>query len=135
MSRNHKYRLLWLSLGLVAAALIIYLVLFALRQNIDLFFTVSELIEQRPPMVVRVGGIVKPATLILRDDLMVDFILTDETNNLAVHYQGLLPDLFREQQMVVVRGQLYADVFYADQILAKHDQNYRPPSTKPQDQN
>lgn len=124
-----KRLLLVLSLILgtsLAAALILY----ALRQNINLFYTPTQIIQQEAPhhLRIRIGGIVKSGTLQRGSDLHVSFLLSDLNQEVPVRYQGILPDLFREGQGVVALGILTGDkVFKADQILAKHDENYMPP--------
>ncbi len=127
ITSTHKWRLFYVCFAVFACALAVALVLYALRGNIDLFFTPDELVLQQPAAVVRVGGEVKRGSLEYGADLSVNFILTDYTRELTVHYYGVLPDLFREEQAVVARGKLIGTTFYAEQILAKHDQNYTPP--------
>lgn len=123
----HKWRLFYVCFTVVACGIAVALVLYALRANIDLFFTPVDLVRQQPQAVVRVGGEVKRDSLQYGDDLEVRFLLTDYQQEIEVQYQGVLPDLFREEQAVVVRGKLVDTIFHAEQILAKHDQNYTPP--------
>lgn len=123
----HKWRMFYVCFALVACGIAAALVLYALRTNIDLFFTPTDLINQQPQAEIRVGGQVKPGSLEYGTDLEVRFILTDYKEEIKVQYKGVLPDLFREEQAVVVRGKLAEKIFYAKQILAKHDQNYTPP--------
>ena len=105
------------------------LILYALRQNIDLYFTPEQLLaaNPRPMNRVRIGGMVKDGSIKRNNDLSLSFIVTDYKCDLQVVYNGILPDLFKSSQGVVALGHLNADqVFVADQILAKHDENYMP---------
>jgi cytochrome c-type biogenesis protein CcmE len=110
-------------LGLAAG-----LMLFALRDNIVFFYTPSELAKKEVASGarLRIGGLVKEGTVV-RNGRDVNFTVTDKTSDLAVSYTGLLPDLFREGQGVVVDGVLQKDGgFRADSVLAKHDERYMP---------
>lgn len=111
------------ALGLAAA-----LVLFALRDNIVFFYTPSELTQKQiaPGARLRIGGLVKEGSVV-RNGREASFVVTDKTRDLAVTYTGLLPDLFREGQGVVVDGVLApGGGFRADSVLAKHDERYMP---------
>jgi cytochrome c-type biogenesis protein CcmE len=104
------------------------LMLFALRDNIVFFYTPSELAKKQtaPGARLRIGGLVKEGTVV-KDGQDVRFTVTDKTSDLPVSYTGLLPDLFREGQGVVVDGVLQASGdFRADSVLAKHDERYMP---------
>ncbi len=110
-------------LGLAAG-----LMLFALRDNIVFFYTPSELAQKQvaPGARLRIGGLVKEGS-VARNGKDVAFIVTDKTKDLDVAYTGLLPDLFREGQGVVVDGMLQpGGKFKADSVLAKHDERYMP---------
>lgn len=133
VSLRHKVKLLYLLAVLVIIAIVVGLVLYALRQNINLFYTPQQLtvMNLSEGLRIRVGGFVKKDSVKYAEDLTVNFVVTDFTADLAVQYTGVLPDLFREQQGVVVLGRFKADqTFYADQVLAKHDENYRPPGVQ-----
>ena len=103
---------------------------YALRQNINLFYTPQQIASGEAPLdaQMRVGGLVEPGTVIRNPDTLdVTFGLTDGKGRFTVHYQGILPDLFREGQGVVAEGRLGADgVFVATEVLAKHDETYIP---------
>jgi cytochrome c-type biogenesis protein CcmE len=104
------------------------LMLFALRDNIVFFYTPSELAKKQtaPGARLRIGGLVKEGTVV-KDGQDVRFTVTDKTSDLPVSYTGLLPDLFREGQGVVVDGVLQpGGAFRADSVLAKHDERYMP---------
>lgn len=112
------------ALGLAAA-----LTLFALRDNIVFFYTPSELATKKPATGarLRIGGLVREGSVVKRGDRDVQFAVTDRTSDLNVAYSGLLPDLFREGQGVVVEGVLTPEGgFRADSVLAKHDERYMP---------
>ncbi len=104
------------------------LMLFALRDNIVFFYTPSELAKKQTASGarLRIGGLVKEGTVV-KNGQDVRFTVTDKTSDLTVSYTGLLPDLFREGQGVVVDGVLQPDgAFRADSVLAKHDERYMP---------
>ncbi|MBI5012740.1 MAG: cytochrome c maturation protein CcmE [Methylocystis sp.] len=110
-------------LGLAAG-----LMLFALRDNIVFFYTPSELAKKQTTSGarLRIGGLVKVGTVV-RNGQDLNFTVTDKTSDLVVSYTGLLPDLFREGQGVVVDGVLQpSGAFRADSVLAKHDERYMP---------
>jgi cytochrome c-type biogenesis protein CcmE len=112
------------ALGLAAA-----LALFALRDNIVFFYTPSELAIKKPASGarLRIGGLVREGSVVKSGDRDVRFAVTDRTSDLDVSYSGLLPDLFREGQGVVVEGALTPEgAFRADSVLAKHDERYMP---------
>jgi cytochrome c-type biogenesis protein CcmE len=111
-------------LGLAAG-----LILFALRDNIVFFYTPTQLAEKHPApgARLRIGGLVKQGSLVKGEGRDVSFVITDNENELATTYTGLLPDLFREGQGVVADGVLASDgKFRADSVLAKHDERYMP---------
>ena len=111
-------------LGVAAA-----LVLGALRDSIVFFNSPTDLAEKRvaPATRMRIGGLVKPGSIERGDSLQVRFVVTDGTAEVAVHYQGIVPDLFREGQGVVAEGKLEpGGNFAADTVLAKHDERYMP---------
>ncbi|KPQ29521.1 cytochrome c maturation protein CcmE [Halomonas sp. HL-93] len=123
---------LYVILTLVSlAALVIGLTLYALRANINLFFSPVQIAQGEAPMgrSIRAGGMVKVDSVSRDDDsLSVAFTVTDYVDDLHVDYQGILPDLFREGQGVVVVGELQDDGrFRAEDVLARHDENYMPP--------
>ena len=120
-----------IALGLAVLGTAIALVLNAFQSNLVFFFSPSQVAANEAPRErnFRIGGLVKEGSL-QRDakSLTVNFIVTDLAQTIPVTYTGLLPDLFREGKGVVAQGKLGADgVFHADQVLAKHDENYMPP--------
>ena len=117
--------------GLAALGIASALVLNAFQSNLVFFFSPSQIAANEAPRDrnFRVGGLVEQGS-IKRDGggLTVNFVVTDLAKTIPVSYTGLLPDLFREGKGVVAQGKLGADgVFRADQVLAKHDENYMPP--------
>jgi cytochrome c-type biogenesis protein CcmE len=125
--KQRRFALIGTGLGVlgIAAAL----VLFALRDTIVFFNSPTDLIEKRvaPGTRVRLGGLVKPGSLVRGAAMSVRFEVTDGNRVIAVAYTGSLPDLFREGQGVIAEGALErADLFKADTILAKHDETYMP---------
>lgn len=130
MNTLRKKRLLLIVLLLVGFAAFISLALMALKENINLFYGVTQIYNGEAPKdkQIRAGGMVEKGSLVRQSDsLTVEFKITDFQHELTVVYKGILPDLFREGQGVVAIGKLKDNVFYADQILAKHDEKYMPP--------
>ena len=106
-----------------------YFGLKAFNENLLYFFTPTDILEGKAPQgkSFRIGGLVQPGSVI-RDDLLVFFTLTDNEKTIEVHFEGILPDLFREGQGVICEGTISRNnIFLADKILAKHDENYMPP--------
>ncbi|WP_027960269.1 cytochrome c maturation protein CcmE [Halomonas halodenitrificans] len=130
--RPKRKQKLYLSLGLIAlAAIAVGLTLYALRSNINLFFSPVQIAAGDAPFErqIRAGGMVKEGTVARNpESLDVAFVVTDYVDDLEVRYSGILPDLFREGQGVVVVGKLQSEGWLrADQVLARHDENYMPP--------
>jgi cytochrome c-type biogenesis protein CcmE len=128
MKRKHK-RLTFVGIALLLLASAAALVLSALEDSIVFFYSPSELAVKKPEPTqrLRIGGLVKNGTVSKPSGGIIIFTITDTTTTIAVRYKGILPDLFREGQGVVVEGYLYDDTFEADTVLAKHDENYMPP--------
>jgi cytochrome c-type biogenesis protein CcmE len=117
--------------GLAALAVAAALVLNAFQSNLVFFFSPSQVVAHEAPRdrAFRIGGLVEPGSL-KRDGqgLTVSFVVTDMAQRIPVSYTGMLPDLFQEGKGVVAQGKLGSDgVFRAEQVLAKHDENYMPP--------
>jgi len=126
-----KKRLIIVLFLLAGVSVAVALATYALRQNINLFYDPSQIAEGEAPVDVRIraGGMVEDGS-VRRDpeSLKVEFKVTDFTSSVLVEYTGILPDLFAEGQGVVAMGRLDGDGrFVADQVLAKHDENYMPP--------
>jgi cytochrome c-type biogenesis protein CcmE len=124
-------RALAIGLGLAALAVASALVLNAFNSNLVFFFSPSQVLANEAPRErsFRIGGLVEEGSL-QRDGqgLTIRFVVTDLAQKVPVTYTGLLPDLFKEGKGVVAQGKLGSDgVFRAEQVLAKHDENYMPP--------
>ena len=124
-----RKRLIWIVIGLAILAVAVGLVLYALKSNIVFFFTPTQIAANEAPQgrAFRVGGMVESGSVV-RNGLDVQFRVTDTVKTIPVVYRGTLPDLFREGKGVVAQGKVGPDgVFKADEVLAKHDENYMPP--------
>ena len=133
MKKNRKKRLFGVFLVVATSSLGVGLILFALNSNLDYFLTPSELQTSDDNLVlsanrrVKLGGMVKKESFSINNN-KVNFEVTDYENSIKVIYEGLLPDLFKEGKGIVVLGKYNDGIFYADEVLAKHDENYMPPS-------
>ena len=128
MTRKQR-RLALIGTSLAVLAVAAALVLIALRDSIVFFNSPTDVAEKHPApgKRMRIGGLVKPGSIERGDNLLVRFSVTDGKTDIAVRYQGIVPDLFREGQGVVAEGQLdTGGVFAADSVLAKHDERYMP---------
>ena len=105
------------------------LILYSLNSNLDYFFTPSELKEQNIPIDkrIKIGGMVLEGS-VSRNESKIIFIITDYESAVKVEFDGIVPDLFQEGSGVVALGFLNEDIFYAEEVLAKHDENYMPPN-------
>jgi len=134
MNPARKRKILILLSALAVLSIAAGLVLYALRQNISLFYTPTQVAEGQAPLqhAIRIGGMVEKGSFIRASKgLEVEFKVTDFTKTVTVLHTGILPDLFREEQGVVVEGQLLDNQrFQATRVLAKHDANYMPPEVK-----
>jgi cytochrome c-type biogenesis protein CcmE len=134
MNPKRKKRLIIILSLVVASASAVGLTLYALNQNINLFYSTTQIAKGEAPKETRIrlgGMVVKGSVKRATDSLRVEFQLTDYAKNVTVVYTGILPDLFREGQGIIAQGKLDADgIFQADEVLAKHDENYMPPEVK-----
>jgi len=130
MKRRHK-RIAFILVGLAGLSIAAYLVANAFRNNLVFFFSPTQVAAKEAPInrTFRVGGLVQEGTLKRDPDgLTVRFTVTDTAQSIPVVYKGILPDLFKEGRGCVAQGKLSSDgVFQAEQVLAKHDENYMPP--------
>ncbi|MGC1706540.1 MAG: cytochrome c maturation protein CcmE [Pseudolabrys sp.] len=125
--KKRRLILIGASVGVLAVATA--LVLGALRDSIVFFNSPTDVAEKSvsPGTRIRIGGLAKPGSLQRGDNLQVRFAVTDGKTDISVHYQGIVPDLFREGQGVVAEGKLEpGDTLAADTVLAKHDERYMP---------
>jgi cytochrome c-type biogenesis protein CcmE len=128
MKRRHK-RLVFILVGVAGLGLAAFLVLSAFNNNLVFFFSPTQVAAREAPVnrTFRIGGLVQEGTL-KRDGLKATFAVTDTAVSIPVVYTGILPDLFKEGKGCVAQGRIGEDgVFHADQVLAKHDENYMPP--------
>jgi len=118
--------------GLAVLGVAAALVLKAFNENLVFFFTPTQVEAKQVPQgrAFRIGGMVVPGSVKRRaDGVTVQFLVTDTAKDVPVVYRGILPDLFKEGKGVVTQGKLGDDgVFYASEVLAKHDENYMPPA-------
>ena len=127
---KHKYK----RLSLVLLSLLLFgaatgLILAAFEDNIVFFYSPTDLGVKKPAphQRLRIGGLVERGSVEKSSKGVVAFTITDTSQNIQVRYKGILPDLFREGQGVVAEGYLSGPLFLAEQVLAKHDENYMPP--------
>jgi cytochrome c-type biogenesis protein CcmE len=132
MTPVRKQRLIVATLILLAAGVAGTLVALALQSNVTYLHTPSEVkAGTAPPATFRLGGVVTEGSVQRTEGTLdVRFSVTDRVNTVPVLYSGILPDLFREGQSVIARGQLREGTFHAEEILAKHDETYMPPEVK-----
>ena len=107
----------------------ISLILYSLNSNLDYFFTPTELKDRNIPADkrIKVGGMVLSGS-VERISSSISFVITDYENSIKVEYEGIVPDLFKEDSGVVVLGNFRDKILYAEEVLAKHDENYMPPN-------
>ena len=128
MTRKRR-RLVLISSALGVLAVAVALILSALKDSIVFFNSPTDVVEKHvaPGSRIRLGGLVRDGSVVRGSELAVRFEVTDGANTIAVAYQGILPDLFREGQGVVTEGVLDpSGTFKADSVLAKHDEKYMP---------
>jgi len=125
--KNRLNKIYLLGFFLIATISIVYFVLKALDKNIDLYLTPTDVIASNYEMnnQFKLGGMVKEGS-VKKTDLEVEFIVTDFNEEILIIYQGILPNLFKENSGVVASGSLDGNIFKAKEILAKHDENYMP---------
>ena len=134
---KRKKRIYLISLFFITIATSIYLILWALKDNIVFFYSPSE-IQQKINLKeidemskLRLGGMVKESSIEQLNDGSINFIITDFDREMVVFYKGIIPDLFKEQQGVIAEGSINNEgIFIANSILAKHDENYMPPEVQ-----
>ena len=129
--KKRTIRIYYMSAILVLLSALLFMFIKTFNDNLLFYRSPSQITNSEFPenYVFRVGGVVLDGSLIKSKNTMnVKFAITDYERNLDISYTGILPDLFREGQGVVIRGKLASDgIFYAEEVLAKHDENYMPP--------
>ena len=130
LSKKVKSRIFFLAVSLISVAIVIFIVLRSLEENVVYFFSPSEIYNKTDisfDKKIRIGGLVK-INSINKNETSFNFIITDLKKEILVSYNGLVPNLFSEGKGVVAEGKLKdKKYFVADKILAKHDENYMPP--------
>tara|TARA_B100001250_G_scaffold45519_1_gene35736 strand:- start:10780 stop:11190 length:411 start_codon:yes stop_codon:yes gene_type:complete len=129
MHPHRRKRLLNIIFVLLFSISGISLILYSLNSNLDYFFTPTELKNINIPKDkrIKIGGMVLENSVV-REKSKVSFTITDFKNSIEVIYEGIVPDLFKEGSGVVVLGFIQNETFYAQEVLAKHDENYMPPN-------
>ena len=126
LEKRRRIQVIVILLGslLISSVLIGY----GLREGISYFKSPSELINSppRPNQLIRVGGLVEGGSINMNADGEISFLVTDQNKSIEVRYNGILPDLFSENQGVISSGYFVDGIFKADEILAKHDEKYMP---------
>ena len=129
--KKRTIRIYYMSAILVLLSALLFMFIKTFNDNLLFYRSPSQITNAEFPenYVFRVGGVVLDGSLIKSKNTMnVKFAITDYERNLDISYTGILPDLFREGQGVVIRGKLASDgIFYAEEVLAKHDETYMPP--------
>ena len=129
--KPRQKRFVFIAVAIAAVSVAVGLVLYALRGNVNLYFTPTQVFNNEVPSgrSFRIGGLVEEGSVKReKDGLTVNFVITDTHKSIPVVYKGILPDLFKEGKGVVAQGKVEANgVMRADEVLAKHDENYMPP--------
>ena len=130
LTKKVKSRIFFLSVLVILAALVIFVILRTLEENVVYFFSPTEIYNKANisfDKKIRIGGLVKENS-VNKNDTSINFIITDLKKEIVVSYNGIVPNLFSEGKGVVAEGKLKdKKYFVADKILAKHDENYMPP--------
>ena len=128
--KARQKRMVFVAIGITVLVAATWLVINALGSNLSYFFSPTEVAMGKSPQghIFRLGGLVAPGSLQRGQELTVRFKVTDNANSIDVAYTGILPDLFAEGQGVITQGRMGVDnIFIAEEVLAKHDENYMPP--------
>ena len=132
IGKKVKLKITFILLLLISFSLIIYVILYSLKENVVYFKSPTDIKNLSEPTnkKIRVGGMVKKDSIIINKK-DISFIITDFKNDIQVSYSGIIPNLFAEEKGVVAEGTIKdRKYFIADKILAKHDENYMPPEVK-----
>ena len=131
--KKRSARIYYVSFLLVILGFVLYLFVKTFNENLLYYRSPTQLVEGNFPenYIFRIGGMVEEGSLLrVSGTSKVSFNVTDFKNKVLVKYNGILPDLFREGQGVVIRGHLERDFFVAEEVLAKHDETYMPPEVQ-----
>lgn len=134
MKANRKKRLLIILFTLIGLGAGVSTLAYAFRQNLNSFYSIDDIYAGTAPMQqqIRIGGLVKAGSInSAKDSLKVSFVLIKGNREVTVLYEGILPDLFREGQGILTKGELLSEnTFQAKEVLTKHDENYMPKELK-----
>lgn len=128
--KARQKRFLLIALAVVAVVAAAALIVKALQSNLTYYYTPTQVAAGEAPQgqLFRVGGMVKKDSLTRKENVGVEFVVSDMEKELTIAYNGILPDLFKEDSGTVAKGRLNAEgVFVAEEVLAKHDEDYMPP--------
>lgn len=129
--KPRQKRFVFIAVAVAGVAVAVGLVLYALRGNVNLYFTPTQVFNNEVPQgrSFRIGGLVEEGSIKReKDGLTTSFVITDTHKKIPATYTGILPDLFKEGKGVVAQGKMEPDgVLHAEEVLAKHDENYMPP--------
>jgi cytochrome c-type biogenesis protein CcmE len=128
--KARQKRFLLIALAVVGIVVAAGLIVKALQSNLTYYYTPTQVAAGEAPkgQLFRVGGMVKKDSLTRKENVGVEFVVSDTKNELTIAYSGILPDLFKEDSGTVAKGRLNAEgVFVAEEVLAKHDEDYMPP--------
>ena len=130
LSKKVKSRIFFLTITLISAGIVIFIILRSLEENVVYFLSPTEIYNKTNitfDKKIRIGGLVKMNS-ISKDEISISFIITDLKKEIIVSYEGIVPNLFSEGKGVIAEGKLKdKKYFIASKILAKHDENYMPP--------
>ena len=128
MHKKKKNRITFLLSVATISLSSLFFIITNFKENIIFFYSPSDLKEiKEKKEVFRLGGLVKKNSIKKLSSDKIEFILTDNQEEVLVKYQGIIPDLFREEQGMVAKGNLKNKIFIAEELLVKHDENYMPP--------
>ncbi len=134
INQKKRKRILFVGLAFLISIISLILIITNFKNNIVFFYSPSELkqIQITPQKIIRVGGLIKSGSIKQDIDLGLIFTITDNETDLDISFNGIKPDLFRENQGMVAKGRLDIknNIFKADELLAKHDEKYMPPEVK-----
>ena len=127
LSNKQGSRLRFYTFGFIVFSLVVFLFIYGIRENINLFLSPTEAINKYQianDLDIKLGALVKKGSVYRDQEYKLNFIATDEKTDIKVTFSGVVPDLFREGQGVVMLGRLKNDIFVASKIMAKHDEKY-----------
>jgi cytochrome c-type biogenesis protein CcmE len=104
----------------------LYILISSMNENITFYTTPSEVTDEKKLKNIRLGGYVKKGTVDKIDARTINFIVTDHKTDVEVKFTGFVPNLFKDEQGVIIYGKFKGNTFYATELLAKHDENYYP---------